>query len=120
MTSGLETCTSPQNAFQSQTVAGIHDMTPNPSSPALSTTSSGSGASKKAEPPKRLRYWLIDMIESGEIPGLRWENAERTIFRIPWKHAGKNNWKEEDCRIFQVISLQVLSYTAIYIYLLGN
>ena len=110
MSSGLETCTSPQNAFQSQTVAGIHEMAPNPSSPALSTTSSSSsGTSKKAEPPKRLRYWLIDMIDSGEIPGLRWENAERTIFRIPWKHAGKNNWKEEDCRIFQVKGYAIFS-----------
>ena len=110
MSSGLQTCTSPaQNVFLPQTVTAGPDMSPNPSSPALSTTSNSSGTAKKSEPPKRLRYWLIDMIESGEIPGLRWENADRTIFRIPWKHAGKNNWKEEDCRIFQV-SLWLYQY----------
>nr|CAB3256921.1 IRF-like-4 interferon regulatory factor like protein [Phallusia mammillata] len=72
-----------------------------PASPASSTTSSGSGTATRTEPPKRLRYWLIDMIESGTIPGLQWENPDRTVFRIPWKHAGKNNWREEDCRIFK-------------------
>ena len=110
MPSGFDTNNSPPNQlfFRSSPhhLNGnpIHDLSPNPSSPALSTTSSGSGASKKSEPPKRLRYWLIDMIDSGEIPGLQWEDDTRTIFRIPWKHAGKNNWKEEDCRIFQVSS----------------
>lgn len=57
----------------------------------------------KNDPPKRLRYWLVDMINSGTISELRWEDEGKTIFRIPWKHAGKNNWKEEDCRIFKVI-----------------
>lgn len=71
-------------------------------SPASSTTSSGSGTSARSEPPKRLRHWLIDMIEGGSIPGLRWENPEKSVFRIPWKHAGKNNWREEDCQIFKV------------------
>ena len=59
-------------------------------------------SNSRSEPPKRLRHWLIDMINSGEIPGLQWENSAHTVFRIPWKHAGKNNWKEEDCKIFQV------------------
>jgi len=59
----------------------------------------------RSEPPKRLRYWLIDMINSGEILGLQWLDNDHTIFRIPWKHAGKNNWKEEDCKIFQVFLL---------------
>ena len=63
---------------------------------------SSSVRGERSEPPKRLRHWLIDMINSGEIPGLQWENSARTIFRIPWKHAGKNNWKKEDCKIFQV------------------
>ena len=62
----------------------------------------------RSEPPKRLRYWLIDMINSGEIPGLHWMDNTRTIFRIPWKHAGKNNWKEDDCKIFQVCMIDVI------------
>lgn len=68
--------------------------------PSPQTSTSG-----KSDPPKRLRYWLIDMIESGQIPGLRWEDENKTIFRIPWKHAGKNNWKEDDCKIFKVRAL---------------
>ena len=39
---------------------------------------------------------------SDNFPGLRWMNAEKTIFRIPWKHAGKFSWREEDCLIFKV------------------
>jgi len=91
--SGL--CRTTSNGYRS-------DQAPSPASPASSTTSSSSALSSRSEPPKRLRHWLIDMINSGTIPGLQWENAERTVFRIPWKHAGKNNWREEDCRIFKV------------------
>ncbi|CAK8683015.1 unnamed protein product [Clavelina lepadiformis] len=100
MTSGTETPNpSPKSGLTRAGNCGTAtDDAPNPSSPALSTTSTSSG---KNEPPKRLRYWLIDMINSGTIPGLQWEDPSHTIFRIPWKHAGKNNWKEEDCRIFK-------------------
>ncbi|XP_039270408.2 uncharacterized protein LOC120345081 [Styela clava] len=49
----------------------------------------------------RLRTWLIKMIDSGTIPGLYWENEEKTIFRMPWKHAGRQDYSlEEDSRIF--------------------
>ena len=40
-------------------------------------------------------------------------NTEKTIFRIPWKHAGKFSWREEDCLIFKV-SLQGTSWTINY------
>uniref|UniRef100_A0A5G2QGE6 Uncharacterized protein n=1 Tax=Sus scrofa TaxID=9823 RepID=A0A5G2QGE6_PIG len=36
--------------------------------------------------PLRLRDWLVAQIESGRYPGLRWEDAGKTLFRIPWKH----------------------------------
>lgn len=39
--------------------------------------------------PLRLRDWLVAQIESGRYPGLRWEDAGKTLFRIPWKHAAK-------------------------------
>ncbi|CAK8671124.1 unnamed protein product [Clavelina lepadiformis] len=49
----------------------------------------------------RLRTWLIKMIHSETIPGLRWENDEKTIFRMPWKHAGRQDYNlEEDSKIF--------------------
>ena len=40
--------------------------------------------------------------DSDNFPGLRWMNTDKTIFRIPWKHAGKFSWREEDCLIFKV------------------
>nr|XP_020451303.1 interferon regulatory factor 4-like isoform X2 [Monopterus albus] len=50
----------------------------------------------------KLRQWLIDQIDSRRYPGLVWENEERTIFRIPWKHAGKQDYnREEDAALFK-------------------
>lgn len=49
----------------------------------------------------RLRTWLVKMIDSDTIPGLCWENEEKTIFRMPWKHAGRQDYNlEEDSKIF--------------------
>jgi len=49
----------------------------------------------------RLRTWLVKMINSGTISGLVWENQENTIFRMPWKHAGRQDYNlEEDSKIF--------------------
>ncbi|KAM8839706.1 interferon regulatory factor 4a isoform 1-T1 [Synchiropus picturatus] len=44
----------------------------------------------------KLRQWLIEQIDSGRYPGLVWENEEKSIFRIPWKHAGKQDYNRED------------------------
>ncbi|XP_028282620.1 interferon regulatory factor 4a isoform X2 [Parambassis ranga] len=50
----------------------------------------------------KLRQWLIDQIDSGRYPGLVWENDEKTIFRIPWKHAGKQDYnRDEDAALFK-------------------
>lgn len=54
----------------------------------------------------KLRQWLIDQIDSGRYPGLVWENDEKTIFRIPWKHAGKQDYnREEDAALFKAWAL---------------
>ncbi|XP_066493391.1 interferon regulatory factor 8 [Tiliqua scincoides] len=51
---------------------------------------------------RRLRQWLIEQIDSGMYPGLIWENEEKTMFRIPWKHAGKQDYNQEvDASIFK-------------------
>ncbi|XP_037314810.1 interferon regulatory factor 4a isoform X3 [Pungitius pungitius] len=50
----------------------------------------------------KLRQWLIDQIDSGLYPGLVWENHEKSIFRIPWKHAGKQDYnRDEDAALFK-------------------
>lgn len=54
----------------------------------------------------KLRQWLIDQIDSRKYPGLVWENAEKSIFRVPWKHAGKQDYnREEDAALFKVGAL---------------
>nr|XP_014332678.1 PREDICTED: interferon regulatory factor 8 [Bos mutus] len=51
---------------------------------------------------RRLRQWLIEQIDSTMYPGLIWENDEKTMFRIPWKHAGKQDYNQEvDASIFK-------------------
>ncbi|KAM4604849.1 interferon regulatory factor 4a [Polymixia lowei] len=54
----------------------------------------------------KLRQWLIDQIDSRRYPGLVWENDDKTIFRIPWKHAGKQDYnRDEDAALFKAWAL---------------
>lgn len=51
----------------------------------------------------KLRQWLIEQVDTGKYPGLVWENDEKSIFRIPWKHAGKQDYnRDEDAALFKV------------------
>lgn len=59
----------------------------------------GSGSSGNG----KLRQWLIEQVDCGKYAGLVWENEEKTIFRIPWKHAGKQDYnRDEDAALFKV------------------
>nr|XP_025962870.1 interferon regulatory factor 4-like [Dromaius novaehollandiae] len=50
----------------------------------------------------RLKEWLVAQIDSGRYPGLRWENREKTLFRIPWKHAAKQDYRQQqDAALFR-------------------
>ncbi|XP_034003745.1 interferon regulatory factor 4-like [Trematomus bernacchii] len=54
----------------------------------------------------KLRLWLIEQVDSGKYPGLVWENEEKSIFRIPWKHAGKQDYnRDEDAALFKAWAL---------------
>ncbi|XP_031138326.1 interferon regulatory factor 4-like [Sander lucioperca] len=62
----------------------------------------GSGSSGNG----KLRQWLIEQVDSGKYPGLVWENDEKNIFRIPWKHAGKQDYnRDEDAALFKAWAL---------------
>ncbi|XP_077171716.1 interferon regulatory factor 9 isoform X2 [Paroedura picta] len=71
--------------------------------------SSSSGGSDRMGTPgpgvrstRRLRQWTVEQVESGKFRGLVWDNPEKTMFRIPWKHAGKQEFRqEEDASFFK-------------------
>ncbi|XP_029384507.1 interferon regulatory factor 9 isoform X2 [Echeneis naucrates] len=51
---------------------------------------------------RRLRAWIVEQVSSGKYPGLVWDDEAKTMFRIPWKHAGKQDFrKDEDAAIFK-------------------
>ena len=47
-----------------------------------------------------LRSWLKRKIDSGEIAGLEWMDREKQMFRVPWKHASRQNWNIKDVGLF--------------------
>ncbi|XP_051929552.1 interferon regulatory factor 4 [Hippocampus zosterae] len=54
----------------------------------------------------KLRQWLIEQVDCGKYAGLVWENEEKSIFRIPWKHAGKQDYnRDEDAALFKAWAL---------------
>ncbi|XP_014843927.1 PREDICTED: interferon regulatory factor 4-like [Poecilia mexicana] len=49
-----------------------------------------------------LKEWLVAQVESGKYEGLCWEDEGKTMFRIPWKHAAKKDYKQtEDAALFK-------------------
>lgn len=60
-------------------------------------------ASGKARCTRKLRSWIVEQVESGQFPGVCWDDTAKTMFRIPWKHAGKQDFREDqDAAIFKV------------------
>ena len=51
---------------------------------------------------QRLRPWLIAQINSGNVHGLSWLNAEKTKFKIPWPFMGNKDWDLSHGQIFKV------------------
>ncbi|XP_033026855.1 interferon regulatory factor 9 [Lacerta agilis] len=52
---------------------------------------------------RKLRQWTVEQVESGQFPGVVWDDPpHKTMFRIPWKHAGKQEFRhEEDAGFFK-------------------
>lgn len=46
--------------------------------------------------------WLLGEVGSGRYEGLRWLDAARTRFRVPWKHFARKDLGEADAGIFKV------------------
>ncbi|XP_072479539.1 interferon regulatory factor 9 isoform X15 [Notamacropus eugenii] len=57
-------------------------------------------ASGRARSTRKLRNWVLEQVESGKFPGVCWDDADKTMFRIPWKHAGKQDFREEQDAAF--------------------
>ncbi|XP_034354930.1 interferon regulatory factor 9 [Arvicanthis niloticus] len=63
-------------------------------------------ASGKARCTRKLRSWIVEQVESGQFPGVCWDDTAKTMFRIPWKHAGKQDFREDqDAAIFKAWAL---------------
>ncbi|XP_059566709.1 interferon regulatory factor 7 isoform X3 [Myotis daubentonii] len=49
--------------------------------------------------------WLLGEVSSGRYEGLRWLDADRTRFRVPWKHFARKDLGEADAGIFKAWAL---------------
>ncbi|XP_070583920.1 interferon regulatory factor 3 [Erythrolamprus reginae] len=45
--------------------------------------------------------WLIDQLDNQRYPGVSWLNSEKTLFRVPWKHASRQTINPKDFQIFE-------------------
>ncbi|XP_045146350.1 interferon regulatory factor 7 [Echinops telfairi] len=58
--------------------------------------------SSERETPRLLfGEWLLREVSSGRYEGLRWLDAARTRFRVPWKHFARKDLDEADAHIFK-------------------
>ncbi|XP_005859652.1 PREDICTED: interferon regulatory factor 9 isoform X1 [Myotis brandtii] len=57
-------------------------------------------ASGRARCTRKLRNWVVEQVESGQFPGVCWDDEAKTMFRIPWKHAGKQDFREDQDAAF--------------------
>nr|XP_004661816.2 interferon regulatory factor 9 [Jaculus jaculus]XP_045010607.1 interferon regulatory factor 9 [Jaculus jaculus]XP_045010608.1 interferon regulatory factor 9 [Jaculus jaculus]XP_045010609.1 interferon regulatory factor 9 [Jaculus jaculus] len=57
-------------------------------------------ASGRARCTRKLRNWIVEQLESEQFPGVCWDDEAKTMFRIPWKHAGKQDFREDQDAAF--------------------
>ncbi|RMC00238.1 hypothetical protein DUI87_22843 [Hirundo rustica rustica] len=68
-------------------------------------------APEKEREAQKLRFgqWLLNAINSGSYPGLRWIDPARTTFRVPWKHNARKDITSSDLEVFKVGGTSVTS-----------
>ncbi|KAK3090091.1 hypothetical protein FSP39_009135 [Pinctada imbricata] len=51
---------------------------------------------------QKMRPWLVDLLNSGSIEGLTWENKEDKTFKINWKHGSRHGYNaNRDASLFE-------------------
>ncbi|CAH1797375.1 unnamed protein product [Owenia fusiformis] len=59
---------------------------------------------------EKMRYWLTKQVDSGEVPGLQWQDEAKTLIRIPWVHAARHCWNYNDADVFKRWALHTRKY----------
>ena len=50
----------------------------------------------------RLRAWIEKEADGGKLPGLEWEDRDKGIFKVSWKHASRQCWSfPKDACVFE-------------------
>lgn len=68
---------------------------------------------KKIKPIKArlsLPCWLEEQISSGRYKGLSWVDRSKREFTVPWKHASRHGWLEDDAALFKAWAVYTRRY----------
>lgn len=57
-----------------------------------------------------LPEWLREQVESGKHKGVYWIEKQDRIFHVPWKHASRNGWEDEDVSLFKAWAIYTNRY----------
>ena len=51
---------------------------------------------------QRMRPWLMELLDLGNVYGLNWTNRHQGVFQISWRHASRLGWNlETDGDVFE-------------------
>jgi len=57
-----------------------------------------------------LPEWLKEQIESEQHKGVFWIDEKEKIFHVPWKHASRNGWEDDDVSLFKAWAIYTNRY----------
>ena len=83
------------------------DLSPS-SSP---STCASAAAAVPSSGRKRMRQFLVDLLDSQEVEGLVWCDRQAGVFRLPWKHAKKTNYDpDKDGKLLKLWAMNTGRY----------